>query len=67
MIVDENKKSPEKKEIESSFTEIHSWELDKPELNFKTDSFSRAMDWIEIANIVRNKFLFLFILLITFK
>ena len=39
-------------ELKSSFSEIHSWQLDEPELNHRTDTFCKAMNWIDISKIV---------------
>jgi len=39
-------------QLEGSFSEIFSWQLDEPEITHKTDSFCKAMNWMEIAKIV---------------
>ncbi len=53
LVIEETKtKDLKQMEIKGSFSEIFSWQLDEPEITHKTDSFCKAMNWMEIAKIV---------------
>ena len=41
-------------ELKSTFSNIHAWQLDEPELNSRSESFCKSMDWFDISKIVRN-------------
>jgi len=60
LVFEEDKKNDQNKmELKSNFSEIYSWQLDEPKINNKTDSFCKAMNWMDIAKIVNRIFLFL--------
>jgi len=50
LVIDESK---EGKLLANKFKEIHSWQLDEPNISFKTDLLSKAFNWFDIAQLVR--------------
>ncbi len=51
IVINEDKKS-KVLQVESTFSDIYSWQLDEPDLSYKTDPFFKSMSWLEISNIV---------------
>ena len=54
LVIDtETKEKTSSKMLKNVFREIHSWQLDEPEISDKTEPFAKALKWFDIAKIVR--------------